>query len=303
MTDDLVSVVVPTHYRNESLRETLESVRRQTYDPIEIFVVDDSGEGHARAAVEDFDVEYIAHEENRGANPARNTGIRASSGRYVQLLDDDDRILPQKIETQVELLESSPDTGVVYGGVVTKAGDEVYPDPSCREDPLRCALRIIFPGTFPSSMLIERDVLTDVVPLRYRPAADDIGWTIELARRTGFDHVDEVLTDIGRSETHKSDSIDFPLEVRQIIREYDHLYERYPPGVRRAALSFMYESLAIQTLNDRAWSPRATAAYLRAAYHGGPVSSPQPVLLAAAAASVFGRPGVEIASRVREALA
>jgi glycosyltransferase involved in cell wall biosynthesis len=303
VTDKLVSVVVPTHYRNESLRETLESVRLQTYDPIEVFVVDDSGEGHARATIEGFDVEYVAHDENRGSNPARNTGIQASSGRYVQLLDDDDRILPRKIETQVALLESSPETGVVYGGVLNKAGDKVYPDDWCRADPLQCALRIIFPGTFPSSMLIERDVLTEVTPLRYRPAADDIGFTIELAQRTGFDHVDEVLTDIGRSETHQSASINFPLEVRKIIREYDHVYERYPPEVRHAALSFMYESLATHTLNERAWSPTATAAFVKAAYHGGSVSSPRPVLLVAAAASVFGRPGVEIASRVRGILA
>jgi len=302
MSDPLVSVVVPTHYRNESLRETLESVHGQTYDPIEVFVVDDSGEGHARTAVEDFPVTYIPHEENQGSNPARNTGIRASSGEYVQLLDDDDCLLPRKIEKQVALLESDPAAGVAYGGVATKADKRVLPDPECRGDPLRCALQIIYPGTFPSSMLIDRDVLTAVVPLQYRPAADDIGWTIELARRTEFAAVDEVLTDIGNSETHKSDSIEFPLEVRKIIGEYDHLYEHYPPAVRHAALSFMYESLAIQTLNERSWSPRAPLAYLKAAYHGGPVSSSRPVLLAAAAASLFGRPGVDIASHLRAAV-
>lgn len=303
MTDDLVSVVVPTHYRNESLRETLESVRRQTYDPVEVVVVDDSGEGHACTAVEDFDVTYIAHEDNQGANPARNTGIRASSGRFVQLLDDDDRILPPKLEKQVDLLSSSPDTGVVYGGVSTKTGDHVLPDSSCREDPLRCALQILYPGTFPSSMLLERDILTRILPLRYRPAADDIRWTIELARRTSFDHVDEVLTDIGRSDSHQSESIEFPMELRKIIREYDHLYERYPPEVRHAALGFMYQSLAMHTLDERVWSPRAPIAYLKAAYHGGPVASSRPVLLASAATSVFGRPGFELGSRVREALA
>jgi len=299
VSDALVSVVVPTHYRNESLRETLGSIRRQTYHPVEVVVVDDSGEGHARTAVEDFDVTYVPHEENRGSNPARNTGIRASSGEYVQLLDDDDSLFPRKIEKQVALLEAEPDAGVAYGGVATKADERVLPDPDCRDDPLRCALQIIYPGTFPSSMLIEREVLTEVLPLRYRPAADDIGWTIELARRTDFAAVDEVLTDIGRSEDHQSDSIEFPLEVRKIIREYDHLYERYPPEVRHAALSFMYESLAIHALDDRWWSPRAPLAYAKAAYHGGPVSSSRPVLLAAVAASLLGRPGVDFAARVR----
>jgi len=297
-----VSVVLTTYYRNEQLRAAIESVRRQTYDSIRVLVVDGSGEAHARPVAAEYDVDYLAQDEDRGVVGARNAGIRATDGEYVQFLDDDDRIRPRKIETQVALLESDPGAGVAYGGVVTKAGDEVYPDPACRDDPLRCALQIIYPGTFPSSMLIERDVLEAIAPLKRRPSADDIGWTIELARRTDFAAVDEVLTDIGRSEDHDSDSIEFPLEVRKIIREYDHLYECYPPAVRHAALSFMYESLAIHALDDRWWSPTAPVAYLKAAYHGGAVSSPRPVLLAAAAASLFGRPGVDLASRARELL-
>jgi len=59
MPDDLVSVIVPTYYRNDRLRDTIGSVEAQTYDPIETIVVDDSGEAHARPVADEFDVRYL----------------------------------------------------------------------------------------------------------------------------------------------------------------------------------------------------------------------------------------------------
>ena len=299
-----VSVVIPTYYRNESLRRAIESVRRQAYEPVEVVVVDDSGEAHARETAADYDVEYVAHEENKLANGARTTGIEATSGEYVQLLDDDDVVFETKFEKQVALLESNPDVGVAYAGIRSRTGDEVYPDPRWPDDSLRCALGILYPGTFPSSMLIERAVVEKILPLTPRPSADDIGTKIELARHTEFDYVDEVLTGIGVSETHISDSVDFARDIADIIEEYDHLYDRYPPSLRYAALSFMYETYAVRAVNQSVWSPKATSAFLKAAYYDqktGPGSS-RPVLLASALASLFGSPGVSVASKFQGAL-
>lgn len=300
---DLVTVVLPTYYRNDSLTSAINSVRQQSYGPIEIIVIDDSGESHARPAVEPFDVTYIAHTENKGANQARNTGIEAANGKYVQLLDDDDTIFPEKIETQVALLQSSPGVGVVYGGVETRDGEEVYPDPECRGDPLKCALQLIYPGTFPSSMLISMDVLRDVYPLAQREAATDIGMKIELAQRTGFDHVDEILTTIGASESHLSESVAFATALENIIEEYDHLYDRYPQTVRDNAVSFTHQARGKRLLTDSLWSPAATLSFLKAVYYyrkPDPLGRDRLVIAASALASVFGRPGVTAAGWVRE---
>jgi len=296
-----VSVIIPTYYRNDSLRRAIESVQRQTYEPIEIVVVDDSGEEHARETVAEYDVEYIAHEENKLANGARMTGIEATNGKYVQLLDDDDVIFETKIEKQAALLESDPETGVAYGGIRSKAGNDIYPDPPWPDDSLRCALRILYEGTFPSSMLIERKVLEKVMPLTIRPSADDIGMKIELARHTEFDYIDEILTQIGVSEDHISDSVAFADDIQQIIHEYDHLYDRYPPSLRNAALSYMYEVRAVRLLHGSLWSSEAILSFLRAAYHHQQTApgSSRLVLVASAAVSLFGTPGVTVASKVR----
>jgi glycosyltransferase involved in cell wall biosynthesis len=112
-SNGLVSVVIPTYYRNDGLRRAIESALSQTYDPVEVIVVDDSGERYAEPVAREYDVTYIAHEENLGGNPARNTGIKAASGEYIQLLDDDDRLLPEKLERQIPALEADPSVGVV----------------------------------------------------------------------------------------------------------------------------------------------------------------------------------------------
>jgi glycosyltransferase involved in cell wall biosynthesis len=303
--DPLVSVVIPTYYRNDSLPGAIESVENQTYGNLEVVVVDDTGEDNAREVVQNYDVEYVAHDHNQGGNGARNTGFEVCDGEYVQLLDDDDRLFPEKVRKHVDLLESDPDVGVAYSGVITPDGDEVYPDPDWPDDSLRCALQLLYPGTFPSSMLIDAEVFRSVSPLQARDAADDIGTKIELATRTEFDYVDELLTNIGASEDHRSDDPTFSRVLVETIEQYDHLYDRYPPSLRRAALCFAYEAWGGRELQESFWSSTAIVAFAKAAYYAerGRVGSDRSVLVPATLASVFGRPGVDAASLVRKKIA
>jgi len=299
----LVSVILTTHYRNDSLRCAIESARDQSLSPAEIIVVDDSGEAFAEPVAEEYDVTYIPHPENRGQIPAWNTGVEAASGEYVQLLDDDDQLRPEKFERQVGLLEESDDAGVAYAGVRMPDGREVSPAPEGRTEPLKCALQIYFPGGRTSSLLIRREILADVMPLAPREAATDVGLKIELARRTGFDYVDEILTDIGGTDSRQSSSVAFANTVADILQEYAHLYDEFPGEVRAGARSFMNEVRANELMAHAFWSPAATYSYLKAAYYdGGPRfrTNRRIVLFVAALASVFGQPGITVASKVRE---
>ncbi|MFO1490459.1 MAG: glycosyltransferase [Kiritimatiellia bacterium] len=100
----LVSVVVPTFNRPDSLSVTLESIAAQTYRPLQVIVVNDAG-CDASAAVERWrdrlDLTYVTHAENRGLAAARNTALREAAGTYVAYLDDDDRFLPGHVATLV----------------------------------------------------------------------------------------------------------------------------------------------------------------------------------------------------------
>lgn len=104
----LVSVVIPLCERPEYLRGAIKTAVKQTYDAIEVIVVDDgSTEQYADTIVTDFPehVQYVRHEENSGLSAARNTGIERATGRYVAFLDDGDRWHRGKIEQQLKLLE------------------------------------------------------------------------------------------------------------------------------------------------------------------------------------------------------
>ena len=116
-----VSVIMPTYNRAEKLPRSIESVLNQTLEEFELLVVDDGSSDETEAVVTAYDdprVKYVAHETNHGASAARNTGIDHADGEYIALLDSDDEFEPEKLEKQVDLLESRSDDWVAaYCGV------------------------------------------------------------------------------------------------------------------------------------------------------------------------------------------
>ena len=115
-----VSVVIPTHNRAELLRSAITSVLNQTFQDFEIVIVDDTSQDHTPHVVNSFGdgrIKYLRHNYNKGEGAARNTGVKNAQGEFIAFLDDDDEWLPEKLELQVTLLESSlPTVGCVYTG-------------------------------------------------------------------------------------------------------------------------------------------------------------------------------------------
>ena len=105
-----VSVIIPTYNRLDRLQTALASLAAQTYQDFEVIVVNDAGcdVGFVVAACADqHRIMTIAHDRNRGLAAARNTGLHAAKGKYIAYLDDDDRYLPNHLETLVSFLERS----------------------------------------------------------------------------------------------------------------------------------------------------------------------------------------------------
>lgn len=120
-----VSVVIPTYKRSERLQACVDSVLKQTFQDLEVIVVDDNNpDSEYRAETElrmakysaNEKVVYIKHESNKNGAAARNTGIRASKGDIIALLDDDDIFYPEKLEKQVAFLDANPQYDAVYCG-------------------------------------------------------------------------------------------------------------------------------------------------------------------------------------------
>ena len=110
----LVSVVIPTFNRAGMIPEAIRSVLEQSYQNIEIIVVDDGSTDNTSEVLEQFgnDIHYMLT-ENSGPAHARNVGMRAAKGKYISFLDSDDLYLPCKIELQVSFMEQHPEVGMV----------------------------------------------------------------------------------------------------------------------------------------------------------------------------------------------
>ena len=117
-----VSIIIPCYNAQSWVKESIDSCLGQTYDPIEIIVVDDGSTDRSLEIVKGYGdrIRWTSH-PNQGANPTRNKGFSLASGDYVLFLDADDYILPERVEKQVECFESASaenrDIDVVFSSV------------------------------------------------------------------------------------------------------------------------------------------------------------------------------------------
>ena len=114
----LVSTIIPVFNRPDMLREAVASVLAQTYRPIEVILVDDGSTDSTPTICAEL---AVAHPEvvatktpNGGPGRAREAGRQLAQGEFIQYLDSDDLLHPQKFARQVDALRAVPEAGVAY---------------------------------------------------------------------------------------------------------------------------------------------------------------------------------------------
>ena len=125
----LVSVIVPTFNRAHMIFRALDSVFAQTYRPIELIVVDDGSTDDTQTVLSAWSEKHrsanfiikLVVQSNRGAQFARNRGLRESYGEYIQFLDSDDELIDTKLAHQTRCLK---ETAVEYCYARTEGIDE-----------------------------------------------------------------------------------------------------------------------------------------------------------------------------------
>ena len=127
---DLVSVVIPAYNSEKWIKTTLNSVLAQSYPELEIIVVDDGSLDRtavlAEQALNGFPGSWkILRQENRGKGATRNRGWRSALGSWIQFLDSDDALAPEKIKLQMAVAQKSPqDIAVIFSSWQRVAGEE-----------------------------------------------------------------------------------------------------------------------------------------------------------------------------------
>lgn len=181
----LVSVIVPTFNRERFINAAIDSVLAQTYRHFELIVVDDGSTDTTPDLLAAYgDAVRVIRQPNQGVSAARNTGIRASQGEYIALLDSDDYWKREKLACQIDFFSTHPDAGICQT-------EEIWIRNGVRVNPKKKHRKysgMIFEKTLPlclvspSAVMIRKSLLDEVGLFDTRlPACEDYDLWLRIA--------------------------------------------------------------------------------------------------------------------------
>ncbi len=177
----LVSIIIPSYNYGRFLGQTLDSVISQTYAHWECFVMDDGSTDDTAAIATGYEqrderIKYI-HQQNQGIAATRNNGLKLVTGDYVQFLDADDMLPPEKLEKQISIFEQNSGVDIVYGDALffhTDTPGVFYTDRDGRQSKTH-KLKTSGQGDIMIHRLCINNFIDTAAPLIKRSAVDRVG--------------------------------------------------------------------------------------------------------------------------------
>lgn len=126
-TTEKISVIIPTYNRANLIERSVRSVLDQTYDNLEVIVVDDCSTddtGEVIEKIKDPRLRYNKLPSNQGVSNARNVGVSLATASLIAFQDSDDRWRKDKLEKQMEYWRAHPEYSMVYSSYVYHAEEE-----------------------------------------------------------------------------------------------------------------------------------------------------------------------------------
>lgn len=190
----IISVVIPAYNRESLILPALDSVREQTFLPIEVLVIDDCSKDKTTKAVEEyaarhpgFPLRLIRQERNQGVSAARNRGIREARGDWVAFLDSDDLWEPNHLELMAAKTQME-DPDIVFARAAkfhSGTPDKIIKNWAAAYNTAEEIVRVMIRTNYilPSAMMIRRDVLLehgmfDEEPGMQHAEDADLCWTL-----------------------------------------------------------------------------------------------------------------------------
>lgn len=191
----LISVVIPTCNRPESLKRAIKSVLHQTYKNLEIIVIDDASTENYQKIIKCFDkkiVTYIKNKTRKGGAYSRNIGIKKTKGKFIAFLDDDDEWMPKKLEKQMAVF-NDPNVGLAVCYSIDKRFDGIRISKPPKDADYTYLLKS-FNLSSTSSYMVKKEVLDKVgyfdVDL---PSAQEYDLALRITEYYSVETVPEVL--------------------------------------------------------------------------------------------------------------
>lgn len=198
----VVSVVVPTRNRALLLMRALESVLSQSYQTLEVLVIDDGSSDSTpdvAGRFQDSRVRYVRCDEARGGGAARNIGISMATGSYIGFLDDDDVWKPNKISRQLQHIAHC-DAVICGYSLITENAE--LPGTRGRGDCIPITSRVLRKGQVgwgASTFLGRASSIKNVLFDEDLPVGQDWDFLIRFAKRYSIRYHDEPLVGINVS--------------------------------------------------------------------------------------------------------
>ncbi len=175
MSSKLVSVIIPTYNRAHCLIPTIQSALVQSYQPIEVLVIDDGSNDNTGDLIRehfqsDFRVRYV-YQENARVCAARNHGLRLAQGDLIAFLDSDDLWKPWKLEVQIACLDHLPEAGMIWSDMEAIGPDGRLINSAYLRTMYSSYLR--FDG---DKLFTNKTPLADVIPQRKDLAGNRLLW-------------------------------------------------------------------------------------------------------------------------------
>lgn len=250
-----VSVVIPAYNCESTIERAIHSVMEQTYQPIEIVVVDDCSIDNTRDVIKKFGqrVLFIEHERNKNGAAARNTGANQSKGEYLAFLDSDDEFYPDKIEKQMHQIRSlSNKSGVAsVTSAVNEAGESIDTRASVIKAKQLMLGKVSIVST--SALLVHRDDFLHIGGFdeKFR-RHQDLEFCIRLAEVSEIHCIEEPLF---RKNFTASPSFSVTQEaIKMFWKKFELLISQSSFADRSIMLGRGYRRLAELAFNERRWS-------------------------------------------------
>ncbi len=121
-----LSIVIPVYKTEKTIGRCIESIVSQSYQDLEIILIDDGSPDHCPAICDTMAGKYhfikVLHQENHGLSEARNAGIRKATGEYITFVDSDDELAPYTLLPLMKELEENPHTDILEYPVLERKG-------------------------------------------------------------------------------------------------------------------------------------------------------------------------------------